>query len=103
VARRAPELFDVLADRTVGPVELECMPNLGQGSMIWRAHVSSDTGEFLVDVSLLAVAAAATALCGMLRSLDPNVRMTAPVMKEEPWRGDAEDDESTQVFSNSNR
>lgn len=103
VARRAPELFDVLADWTVGPVEIECTPNLGQGAMIWRAHVSSDTGEFLVDVSLLAAAAAATALCGMLRSFDPSVRMTAPAMKEEPWRGDADDDESTQVFSNANR
>jgi molybdenum cofactor biosynthesis enzyme len=100
VARRAPELFDVLADRTVGPVEIECTPNLAQGAMIWRAHVSSDTGEFLVDASLLAVAAAATALCGMLRALDPGVRMTAAAMKEEPWLGDAEGDESTQFFSN---
>jgi hypothetical protein len=81
-------------------VEIECTPNLGQGSMIWRAHVSSDTGEFLVDASLLAVAAAATTLCGMLRSLDPNVRMTAAGMREEPWRGDVEGDESTQIFSN---
>jgi hypothetical protein len=100
VARRSNELFDVLADRTVGPVEIECTPNLGQGAMIWRAHVSSDAGEFLVDASLLAAAAAATALCGMLRSFDPKVCITAPAMREEPWRGDAAGDESTHVFSN---
>jgi hypothetical protein len=100
VARRAPELLDALSDRTVGPVEIGCTPNLAQGAMIWRAHVSSDTGEFLIDASLLAAAAAATALCGMLRTFDANVKMTGAVMREEPWRGAADDDESTEIFSN---
>jgi len=100
VARRAPELIDALADQTVGPVEIECTPSLGQGALIWQAHVSSDSGEFLLDVSLLAVSAAAIALCGMLRSIDPNVKMTAAGMREEPWHGEVGDDESTQVFAN---
>jgi hypothetical protein len=103
VARKAPELVDALADRTVGPVEIECTPDLARGAMVWQAHVSSDAGEFLLDASLLAVSAAAIALCGMLRSFDANVTTTAPAIREEPWRGEvnAEDDESTHVFSSS--
>ncbi len=99
VARRAPELFDTLSDRAVGPVEIECTANLGQGMMIWQAHVSSDAGEFLFEASLVAASAAAIALCGMLRSFDPNARVTTAELKEEPWRGEVGEDESTQVFS----
>lgn len=70
-----------------------------QGAMRWQAHVSFDAGEFLPDASLLATTAAATALCGMLRQLDPNARIGGASLAEEPWRGDSAGDESTQVYS----
>jgi hypothetical protein len=98
-ARRAPELLDAIADRTVGPVEIECLPNVMQGTLHWQAHVSAVTGDFLPDASLLATTAAATALCGMLRSLDPKVHIGKASLGEEPWRGDSAGDESTQIYS----
>ena len=100
VARRAPELIDALADQTVGPVEIVVHSQPRPGRADLAGPRSSDSGQFHLDVSLLAVSAAAIALCGMLRSIDPNVKMGAAGMREEPWHGEVGEDESTQVFAN---
>ena len=97
-ARRSPELLDAIAGRTVGPVELESTANVAKGEIVWQAHVSADDGEFLPDASLLAVTSAATALCGMLRGLDPGVRLVGAAMREEPWPGNEAGDEQTKIF-----
>jgi hypothetical protein len=100
IARRAPELLDESSDKTIGPVEVDCRIHTAEGLAVWQAHVSSDDGEFLPGASLLAVTAAAAALCDMLSASDSTVWIAGAAIRQDPWFADAAGDEdSTQAFS----
>jgi len=100
IVRRAPELLDTSADKSIGPVELECRVHGTEGFAVWQGHVSSDEGEFLPGASLLAVTAAAAALCDMMLPADRGAWVAGAAIRQDPWFADgATDEDSTQAFS----
>lgn len=98
-ARRASELLDLVADRAIGPVEVEGTIHPQRGCVVWQAHVSAEDGAFLPEASLLACTSAAIALAGMLRELDSTASLGPAAIREEPWQGDPTGDERTEVYA----
>jgi cyclic pyranopterin phosphate synthase len=93
-ARRIAETFDLLADSTVGPVELEWGIREGESVLFWQAHVSAWDGTFFPAAALLAATTAAVAVYDMVKELDPEARVGVARVCDEPWeagRGDVEE------------
>lgn len=105
VARRAHETFDVHAERSVGPVELDFAVLPAEHIVLVQAHASSWDGQFFPAASLVAASTAAVALVDMLRGLDPSVALQCVALREEPWSVGQEDDyhdEPTLMYSGTN-
>ncbi len=99
-ARRASELFDLYADTTIGPVELDWGVDEAGTKIVWQAHASTWDGAFYPIASLLAVTTAAAALVDMA-SRHGEAALEAAGLFEDAWRVGREtvDEGATRVFS----
>ncbi len=98
-ARRSNELFDLYADTTIGPVELDWGINEDETGVVWQAHASTWDGAFYPSASLLAVTVAATCLADMAaRHGEVSIRSAA--LFDDLWRVGREnvDEGATVVF-----
>lgn len=84
-ARRAHELLDGYAEKYAGPVELDSRIDLADGTVVIQAHVSTVDGEFFGAASVLAAAAAATALRDAISIRDPRAQVSELGLREEAW------------------
>ena len=103
-ARRAPELFDLQAESTIGPVELDWAMLEDKGVILWQAHVSSWDGAFFPAGALVAATTAAVALHDMVKALDPHAAVLNASIIDEPWQVGKDDmrEPATVVFSKGN-
>ncbi len=84
-ARMASEIIDGYADKYTGPVELDARLDAEISGYVWQAHVSTSEGEFFGAASVLAAAAAATALRDAIANRDPNANVTGVALREATW------------------
>lgn len=100
VARASADVFDLYADRTPGPIELDWSVEVPSATVLWQAHVSTHVGDFFPVASLAAVAASAVCLADMLKEFDPQVRVREVRIVEEEWSvGKFEAEAATTVFN----
>jgi len=84
-ARRGAETFDLRAESTVGPIELDWGPSDDPDVLVWQAHVSAWDGAFFPAASLSAAVVAAVALCDMVARQDPDASIRCAQIAQKPW------------------
>jgi len=84
-ARRGADTFDLRAESTVGPIELDWGPGDDESVLLWQAHVSSWDGAFFPAASLSAAVVAAVALCDMVSRHDPEAVIQCAQIAQKPW------------------
>lgn len=103
-ARRASETFDLRSEVGTGTIELDWTTLPEQGLLLWQAHVSTWDGAFYPAASLAAAVTAATAMCDMLREIDPLASIVTAKIVEEDWRvGNTYQEHATAVYVGARR